>query len=1304
MSTLVLSYAGKAAGTALGGPLGGLLGGVAGTLAGGLLDRALFGSRPKPQINTGPRLTDLYVTASTEGAAVARVYGRTRVAGQILWATKLKETQHVERVKTSGGKGMPTQKTFNVTYSYSVSVAVALCEGPISGLGQVYADGTPLVLARYVHRLYLGGEDQGPDPKIEAVEGAGRAPAYRGLAYLVFEDLPLAAFGNRVPVITAEIIRRPPAVTGTPVLEELMTAVTLIPAMGEFVYATVPVTASPGLGSLSGQNTVSGGIDLARALDQLQAEAPQCRHVSLVVAWHGTDLRLDACRILPKVERAAKVTSHPWQAGGLTREGAPVVSLLADGTPAVGGAPADWSVVQAIHELKRRGFLVTLYPFVMMDIPAGNGLPDPYGGAEQAAFPWRGRITCHPAPGRPGSPDKTGAAADAVAAFFGTTTGADLAWTGATVTSAKPAEWSFSRFILTCARLAEAAGGVDSFLIGSEMIGLTTLRSDSSTFPAVARLRALAAEARAILGPGTAIGYGADWTEYASHRPADGSGDVFFHLDPLWADPAINFVGIDNYMPLADWRDGFDHLDARAGTASTCDPAYLRANVAGGEGFDWYYASLADRDAQIRTPIADTAHGEHWVFRVKDLRGWWSNAHHDRPGGVRAATPTAWVPGSKPVWFTELGCPAVDKGANQPNVFVDPKSSESFLPYYSTGRQDLAVQRAALEAVLAYWRDPAVNPAAPAYGGRMVAAERIYLWTWDARPYPEFPLQRGAWADAANYHLGHWLNGRLGLPSLAAVVADLCAGSGAAVDVSRLVGVVQGYAITDVQALRDSLAPLRTAFFFDGAESQGRLVFAPLAGPVAASFGPDELVASEGGSDLTRTRGEETALPGVLALSYLDPTRAYQTAAVEARRLDGRAASVSRVSLPLALDTGAARGLARALLYQAVTERESVVTVLPPSALALDPGDVVAIGAEATEYRLTRLGHERGRPASGVRVDAGVFAYRDGNPEAREPSPPVVAGVGLFEVLDLPMLRSAAIPHAPYLAAYTAPWSPVAVQRSVGGGAFEDDATLGARSIVGRLTAPLHRGPAGRWDRVNTLHVEVPAGAELAAATDLAVLAGANVAALRLPSGEWEVLQWAGAVLAAPGRYRLSRLLRGQLGTEAVMADVIPAGAAFVVLTDALVQSGAPLATRTLPQVVRWGPLGEPPDAASWQAAPLTVRGVGLRPYAPAHARARRLGNGDLALTWIRRTRLDGDAWEQAEVPLAEEREAYELDVLAGDGSVLRTLAASEPAVTYTAAMQAADAGGPVAAVSLALFQLSTTWGRGAALRTTLHL
>jgi hypothetical protein len=300
--------------------------------------------------------------------------------------------------------------------------------------------------------------------------------------------------------------------------------------------------------------------------------------------------------------------------------------------------------------------------------------------------------------------------------------------------------------ILHYAHLCAAAGGVNAFLIGSELRGLTTIRSATSTYPAVARLVALAADVKAIVGANCNVSYAADWSEYFGHHASDGSGDVHFHLDPLRASPDIAFVGIDNDMPLSDWRDGFDHLDAQAGWPAVHDRGYLQANIAGGEGFDWFYASDANRVAQTRTPITDGEAGsatgpsdppnagKPWVFRTKDLRAWWSNPHYNRPGGVESGTPTAWVPQSKPVWFTKLGCPAIDRGTNQPSARFDPKSSKSSFPYFFRGWRDDAIQRAYLEASYRWWSTWANNPLSTIYGGRMVRVARCAAWTWDARP------------------------------------------------------------------------------------------------------------------------------------------------------------------------------------------------------------------------------------------------------------------------------------------------------------------------------------------------------------------------------------------------------------------------------------------------------------------------------------------------------------------------------------------------------------------------------------------
>ncbi|MDZ4373902.1 MAG: glycoside hydrolase TIM-barrel-like domain-containing protein, partial [Phenylobacterium sp.] len=567
MAQVILSSVGQA--------VGGPIGAVIGSTLGRAIDQRVISSL-EPARQKGPRLETLKVQGTAEGAPMACVFGRARVTGQVIWAARFREARHTE----SAGKGGPR----TIEYAYSLSFAVALCEGEIDGIGRVWADGRPMDLSGLTMRVHRGGEGQTPDPLIEAIEGA--APAYRGTAYVVFEDLPLGPYGNRPPQLAFEVFRR--ARGDAPRLEDRLEGVCLIPGAGEFVLATEPVMRREGLTRTTPENlhAAVGRTDLAVSLDQLLSQCPNLKRVSLVVGWFGDDLRAGHCTIRPGVERADKPTEPlTWSVAGLNRAEAHLISQR-DSGPAYGGTPSDDSVRQAVSELKARGLEVTLYPFVFMDVAAGNGLPDPYGGAEQAAYPWRGRVR---------GVDGAGATAD-VEAMFGPADG-----------------WGLRRLALHYAALAEETGA-DGLLIGSEMRGLTTTRDADGGFPAVAQLRTLAAECRAVVGPEVAISYAADWSEYAGLR--DG-GEVAFHLDALWADANIDYVGVDWYPPLGDWRSGDGGLDGEA-FAGPDDAAYLAAQVVGGEGFDWFYASDTDRAAQVRTPITDTAHGEDWVFRVKD--------------------------------------------------------------------------------------------------------------------------------------------------------------------------------------------------------------------------------------------------------------------------------------------------------------------------------------------------------------------------------------------------------------------------------------------------------------------------------------------------------------------------------------------------------------------------------------------------------------------------------------------------------------------------------------------------------------
>ena len=149
----------------------------------------------------------------------------------MIWATRFEEQVTVERAGGAGGKGLTQNKAKNTTYAYFANFAVGVCEGEIAEVRRVWADGKELDLGKYTLRIYRGDEAQTSDPLTVAREGADRAPSYRGLAYVVFERLPLADFGNRVPQLAFEIIR---PLDG---LGALIRGVDLIPGATEYGYA-----------------------------------------------------------------------------------------------------------------------------------------------------------------------------------------------------------------------------------------------------------------------------------------------------------------------------------------------------------------------------------------------------------------------------------------------------------------------------------------------------------------------------------------------------------------------------------------------------------------------------------------------------------------------------------------------------------------------------------------------------------------------------------------------------------------------------------------------------------------------------------------------------------------------------------------------------------------------------------------------------------------------------------------------------------------------------------------------------------
>ncbi len=1219
MATVVLgAAAGKvAASAAFGGTFGAFTSlaavglSVGARVAGRALDRE-FGINQRERNIEGRQLSNLQVQSSAYGDTIKQVYGTARIAGNIIWAEPIKETETVfTSTSSGGGKGGGGSTVRNETvYSYSVTLAIAICEGEIDNVLRVWADSDLIDPRQFAsnYTLYKGGEDQLPDSVMEAALGVGNVPAYRGLAYVVIQDFPLEDYGNRIPNFTFEVQRKllSSDTDGQPV-EEKITAITMIPASGEFAYDTAVQYKLTGetVGGEFVENDFRTRINQANAdnkanalvsLDQLEATCPNIEWVSVIVGWFGDSIDAGACTILPGVEFKSGATTSPdsWQVAGFTRDTAKQITLI-DGNPVYGGTPDDDSILRYLDELIARGKKIVFYPFVFMDTPDK---------------PWRGRITGSPAD---------------VASFFTKANG-------------------FNDFITHYAQLVKDK--IDAFIIGSEMIGLTTVQDSSDdSFPAVDALVNLAATVKGIVGANVKVSYAADWSEYHSTNG-------WYQLDPLWASADIDFVAIDAYFPLTNApQNEIMRQDIIDGWTS-------------GEGYDFYYT---DSERTTTAPL-DPAYA--W----KNLDWWWNHTHTN-PDSVT----TGWVPQSKPIWFTEFGFPSVDGCSNQPNVFYDPASSESNFPRFSQGITDFFAQRQAISATMEVWQDSPM-------------VEELFLWTWDARPFPFWPDLREVWSDGNLWDKGHWVNGKFGLSTLGAVVQQLALEAGLSadkVDISDLTQLVNGYVINVQQTAVEAIEELQRAYFFDAVERDGRIVFVRRSKDVGLILLEEALL---GGEDSLQAKRSYEA-PYFVDVAYLNKSFSYQVGSQHAQRNDFTNQQKLTVNIPVVLTNQEGYTIAHQTLYRAIANETAHQFHLPLHYAYLEPADQLELvrEGETTRLRVIRTEYEEDK----IRVIAVAEST-----ELYEPLPDndfgegeaaIVASPGetKAEIIELPPLPGNALYASPTYAAVRgveSAWNGAVVYRSDDNGeSYQALQAITLPQSVGKATSVLAAGASERIDRVNTVNVTLEQG-ELESVSELAMLNGANAALL----GD-ELIQYQTATLIGTNSYTLSHLLRGRQGTEHAISShalnerFIPLSRNLPVLSDAA--DAIDIARLYKPVTV-----GSTLQATAAQS--FTNTGRALKPFAPVHVRGVRDGAGNLTISWVRRARINGGWKNNVEIPLDELEERYLVDIYNG-AVLLRRIEVTNPEAVYSAAEQTADFGAPQAAISLRVYQWSHIVGKG---------
>lgn len=801
-------------------------------------------------------------TTAKYGDSIPLIFGTIKVHGKIIWSSQVQtksKTDIQKRYFPNPLCFLPKQtKSMHKTieYKYYLSFAIAICEGEISEIKKIWANNELISFnnSNYQFRLYYGAEDQMPDPLIAANCLENQAPAMRDLAYIVFEDLPLADFDNTVPQFSFEVLRKSNTIYQSEDVANLVQSMIMIPGSGEFVYDTIvqykSILHQNGVEMYKEAINAHNHLNIPNSihsLNQLQTTCPNVNWIAPVACWFGDHLDANNCRIRPAVEFNDPNTqySEEWRVGNYHRYNAKLISKDSDGNPKYGGSINDVSLIRYLEEVRAKGINIMFYPMFLMDLPDK---------------PWRGHVTTRP---------------DSVKGFFTKRQG-------------------YNEFIIHYANLVK--NHVDAFVIGSELIGLTKVMDRLNQFPAVIELINLAQVVKRIVGPNVLVTYAADWSEY--HH----TGDGWYNLDDLWASDAIDFIGIDAYFP------------ATRTTNSNISEEEIIQGFSSGDGIDYRVDTLGNK------------HPLKPEYAWKNIKFWWENYHCNPDGKF-----TKWQPRMKKIWFTEFGFPSIDKAPNQPNVFFDPNCSDGGTPLYSSGETDFSIQRRSIKAFIKHWRQEE-------YIGNM------FLWTWDARPYPAWP-HMNIWKDGNLWEKGHWVNEKFGAVTLESVLYELSNRCGIDVEnvmLSSIDDVIDGMVFNNANSVIDIINTLRIVYFFD-ILADYRICFIKRGCSSVYKISTKNLVQIAQNTYLHQYIIAKEEIINAIHVYYIDHIKDYNIEHCYVTSENQCHKNNMYIKLPIALSYPEIERLGYLILRNAFIEDKIIKFMLPAYPFAYSPSDFISI-------------------------------------------------------------------------------------------------------------------------------------------------------------------------------------------------------------------------------------------------------------------------------------------------------------------------------------------------------------------------
>jgi len=1270
MAQLALTVAGSAVGSYFGGPIGGMIGAQLGSMAGALIDQAIFGASAIKQ--TGPRVNDLLVQNASYGQPIAHCWGQVALAGNLIWQRPLKEVRST-RTQSSGGKGSSGPSAKNVTYSYYGNFAVGVCAGQIASFGRIWADGKLIRDAggggKYngTMTFYTGTETQAPDPTIQSYEGVGATPAYRGLAYIVFTDLPLADFGNRVPNFKIEVISKAGAEAAFDsafVGKTRYIYDTYGPSSGAHVRRSYGhATDSFGNYILSDDNyhhqvvAIRPDLSVAWDLSAVQmADMVDGFAGTAIVDHTDPEVYLGHCFGAPVAAGNKLLLSFQsyWAERGHFCQWVMITDAVASGTPNVlgvvrydkvlngvpfGDVRADYSISTAGNQTEDDPILIT---------GQGNytGLP-----VTVVVLPSVNEITSGVYTGGWGSP-------------------------------LPPANWRpYEVPYLQFSPIGGSTSFADKLYWAAQWNGNTN-GNCGFCLPLLDLSNPSVPQARTLWHCYVNRGF-TEWCLDPVISDSLKNPEVRDVLGPAYPNGCMVRVdlGVVAFAALA-----MASLVDTAHAATLTTPAYTVVNA------DW---QLSAGGAAL--PFTDEYH------YLSNGGAGGKDAYQTQPALIEKQ-----VDGSFLVIFTMMG-------VSDAELHDDHLMWAAARPFLYDPATGIARQVARLAGPI--YADSDVGATGLAGSGAFYDdAATIVYHTGDALYFWGHLGGAGlCYVPGTTYFSKFGTLSLTGDISLDEIVGDLCdfCGLEAATDYDASAlrpQRVRGYAVGRESDARAAIEPLREAFFFDGVESDGKVKWAFRGGAAIGAIAESDLAARSGGDAVARvgeTRKQDHELPARMIVKYVDVDRDFQIGAQQAKRIAQTMGSRDQqtADVPIVMTAAEAILVAQKGLYLAWIMRTQYAIALPLAYLRYDPADVLTltwkpatgldpVGTTQVPLYVTEIafGADGVLELRGAGTDEVV--YLDSTAPGSG-STFIGQSTGAIEpatlaLIDLPPLRDADDDVGFYyaMAGASDSWRGGALYRSPDGVSYTQVASSDAPTPMGFAATALPSGPTTVHDDVNTVTVRLSYGA-LESVTRAQSLNGANAALL----GD-EILTFDTATPLGGTDWQLSGLMRGRKGTEwATGSHVI--GERFVLLdTGTIGRVVDPMAWCNT--ALHYKAVSAGLAIASAGDTLFTDTGASLKPYAPVAIAGSRDGSNNLTITWIRRARLYAEWSDGVDVPLDEPAEAYEVDILDGDGAVLRTIMGLRvPSASYLAAEQTADFGAPQSNIAVAVYQLSSRVGRG---------